>query len=147
MHAEIEIDAAPEKVFYWLEDSQRVMRWMPKVKVSEDLEVTPERVGSTFRQVYEENGRPMEFQGRVTAFEENRRIGVHLQGQFFDLDTVYTLEDLGGRTRLSQEADVTYKGLFKWMAPLLNLISKKSSQRELEEGFERLRGLSEGEAS
>jgi hypothetical protein len=56
----IDIDAAPERVFYWLDDAEHVMQWAKGVVENEDLVKTEVKVGSTFRQVFEENGRKME---------------------------------------------------------------------------------------
>lgn len=42
----IKIDAAPEKVFYWLEEPGRAMQWMTSVTGSEIIDETPDRVGT-----------------------------------------------------------------------------------------------------
>ena len=100
------------------------MQWAKGVVENEDLEVKEGGVGSTFRQVYEENGRKMEFQGKTTAFEKNRRVRVFLTGKMFDLDVDYHLEDLGGRTRLTQDSEVQFKGAMRFMAPVMTLFMK-----------------------
>lgn len=139
----IDIDTSPDRVFYWLDDSKRIMKWAKGVVENEDLEITQERVGSTFRQVYEESGRKMEFQGRCTAYEANKRIGVHMVGKMFDLDVDYELEDLGGRTRLTQNSEVKWKGAMKLASPLFTLMAKDQGEKCIKEDFGRLKGLAE----
>lgn len=139
----VDIDAAPERVFRWLDDSQRVMEWVEGVVENEDLEVVDGRVGSTFRQVYVENGRRMEFHGRVTAYERDRSLGVHLVGDLFDLQVDYSLDAQGGTTRLTQDSEVRFKGLWKLLGVVMCKLAKKSGQRKLAEDFGRLKKLCE----
>ena len=53
----VEIDQPLDAVFPWIADSQRAMKWMTSVSASEILEETPEKVGTTFRERVEENGK------------------------------------------------------------------------------------------
>ena len=142
----VDIQAPPDKVFYWLDDAKRVMEWVDGIIENEDLEVTENNVGSTFRQVYEENGRKMEFHGVCTAWEKNRHLSVHLVGKAFDLDVGYDLEPIAGdATRLTQSSSVEFKG-FVWrvMGTLMMPFMKKAGIKKLEEDFGRLRALCEG---
>ena len=107
----LEIDAPPQRVFAWLGDSERALQWVPNLVESEDLAVTENKIGSTFRHVYLERGRRMEMQGAVIAYERDRRFACELRGEMFDLTVNYALEDLGGRTRLTQESETRFRGL------------------------------------
>ena len=140
----IEINATPERVFYWLDDSQRILQWVPNIVENEDLEVTEDKVGSTFRQVYDENGKRMEMQGVVTAYTPNRQVACDICGDIFDLSVDYQLEDLGEKTRVTQTASVRFKGfIMKTIGPLLMLFAKKSSTKQLEDSFAKLKELAE----
>ncbi len=139
----IEIEAPPERVFYWLDDAERVMKWVPNIVENEDLVVTEEKIGSTFRQVYLENGRRMEMHGEVTGYEANRRLTTEISGDVFDLLVDYHLEDLGGRTRLTQDSEVRFKGFFKIIGPIMTPFVRKASLKQLEESFATLKTLSE----
>ena len=98
----IDIGAPPDRVFYWLDDAQRVMQWLPNIVENEDLEVTENRVGSTLRQVYLENGRRMEMHGVVTGYEPNRRLACDITGDVFDLSVDCScFAKSGGRIELS----------------------------------------------
>ena len=119
------------------------MKWVPNVVENEDLEVTENKIGSTFRQVYLENGRRMEMSGTVTGYEANRRLTLEINGDAFDLFLDYRLEDLGGRTRLTQDSTVRFKGFLKIIGPIMTPFVKKSSMKQLEDSFATLKGLAE----
>ena len=141
---QLDVEAPPETVFEWLGDPERFMQWAKGVVENEPLEETPDKVGSTFRQVYEERGRKMEFQGRVTAWEDNRRLGIAMTSSCFDLDVDYTLEPTPQGTRLTQDSEVTFKGFMRFVAPLMAPFMKKSGEKCIREDFGRLKALAEG---
>jgi uncharacterized protein YndB with AHSA1/START domain len=140
----LEIDAPPERVFAWLGNSERALRWVPNLIESEDLEVTPSRIGSTFRHVYQERGRRMEMRGTVTAYETDRHFACELTSDMFDLSVDYRLESMGRRTRLTQESETHFKSLpLRLIGALLTPLMKKASQRGLADSFGKLKRLAE----
>lgn len=139
----IDIDAAPDKVFYWLDDPDRVMKWLSNVVENENLHETENRVGTTFRQVVKENGRRMEIQGTVTAYEPNKRLAVHLIGKGFEADADYRLEQLGDGTRLSFFSDAQFQGVMKLIGPLMAPFIKKGTLEQLARDFAKLKALCE----
>jgi len=76
----IVIKSSAERVFYWLGDPSRAMEWMTSVTKYEIINKTPDWVGTTFSEYIEENGRGTEMRGVVTEFEENKQIGMFLEG-------------------------------------------------------------------
>ena len=141
----LEIDATPEQVFLWLDDNERLMKWLPNIVENENLEVTDDNVGSTFRQVYLEKGRRMEMHGTVTAYERNRRLACEITGDAFDLDVDYLLEDVDGRTKLTQYSEVHMKGFFRIVGFLMGPIIKKTSSNQADGSFTKLKQLVEEE--
>ena len=141
----VEIEAPCEGVFAWLNDAQRVMQWVPNVTENADLQVTEDGVGSTFRQVYLERGRRMEMHGLVTGYEVNRRLTLEIRGDAFDLFLDYRLEDLGGRTRLTQDSVVRFKGLLKIIGPIMAPFVRKLATKQLEESLAKLKALAESD--
>ena len=103
----VEIDRPIDEVFRLT--NEHVAEWSIIVVEDELIEEKPEGVGTTFRTVTEENGKRMEFQGVVTRYDPPRLNAIMLTGDSFDLDILYTFEDLGGRTRVTQQCDVTGK--------------------------------------
>lgn len=140
----VEIDAPPEHVFYWLDGSDRAIEWVPNLVENEELEVTDGRVGSRTRSVFLEHGQRMEMISEVTVYEPSRRIEAELTGDMFDLTVDYQLEDLGGRTRVTQYSEARFKGFFmKLLSPIMLFMSKKSSMKQLEDSFAKLAELAE----
>jgi len=141
----VDIQATPATVFAILTDGKRLAEWVEGVIENEELEMVEGITGSTFRQVYEESGRKMEFQGVVTAYELDRAMAIHMVGSCFDLDVGYRLEALEDDrgTRLIQDAVVHYKGLWKVLGFLMAPFMKKSGAKRLAEDFGRLKRLCE----
>ena len=94
----VDIQASPEQVFRWIDDPACSRQWILNLVEDEIIEETPSKVGSTWRQVYEENGRRME----MVVYEPNKRLSCVIRGQMFDLDEDYQLQDFGGSTRSIQ---------------------------------------------
>lgn len=139
----IEVDAPPERVFAWLGDGERAKQWVPNLVESDDLERTPDGVGSTFRHVYVERGRRMEMHGKVVAHEPPDRLAIALTGPF-DLYVEYQLDDLAGRTRLTQRSEVRFKNRAMALAALLmRPLMRKASSKQTEESFGKLKRLIE----
>jgi hypothetical protein len=120
----VEIDRPIDEVFRLT--IEHVAEWSIIVVEDEVIEKTPEGVGTTFRTVTEDRGRRMEFQGVVTKQDPPYTHAIHLTGDMFDIDTAYVFEDLSGRTRVTQFADVTGKGIFKWFMLLFGWMMNKS---------------------
>lgn len=131
--ASIEIDRSIAEVFTYA--NEKVAEW--SLTVVED-EVVEEKhgMGTKFRCVTEERGYRMEFQGVITRWEPPAQSAVYLTGKSFDMDCEYRFEDLGGRTRVTQESEVRGKGFVKIIFFLTGWLMKKqgceAARRELE---------------
>jgi hypothetical protein len=139
----VEIDRPIEEVFDYALNN--VAEW--SITVVED-EVLEEKsgggVGTTFRTVTEEKGRRMEFQGVVKQYERPTLHAITLTGQHFDIDIEYRFEDLGGRTRLTQQSEVTGKGFVKVMFVLFGWLINKSGCKAVENELMSLKRHAEG---
>ena len=112
----IDIKSSPEAVFGWLENPQKAMQWMTSVSGGEILHETPERVGTTFREVVEDENGSMEMHGMITGFEANNSIAFHLESRVNIVDVEYRVEKIDEGTRLDYQANI------KWKFPV-NIIS------------------------
>jgi carbon monoxide dehydrogenase subunit G len=142
----IEIDAPPAVVFKWIHDPACNRRWLPNLVEAEVLKSEPGEIGSRFRQVYVENGRRMEMTGTVTGYEKDRYLACELTGPFL-LRVDYRLEDLGGRTRVTQNSDVMMQGFMKIIGVLLKPLMKKVAAKNAGEAFSKLKQLAEADRS
>jgi hypothetical protein len=142
----IDIDAPPARVFKWIFEPDRNKLWLPNLVEAEVLKAVPGEVGSTFRQVYVENGRRLEMFGTVTGYEQDRYLACEITGPFL-LRVDYRLEDLGGRTRVTQNSEVTMKGFMKIIGILLAPMMKKMAAKNSGSVFSKLKQFAETDRS
>jgi len=108
--ASIEIDRPIDEVFTYT--NEKVVEWSLTV-VEEEILDERNGVGTTFRCITEEKGHRMEFQGVITRWEPPTDSAISLTGKSFDIEAHYHFEDLNGRTRVTQESNVSGKGIVK----------------------------------
>jgi uncharacterized protein YndB with AHSA1/START domain len=140
----IEIGSPPERVFYWIGDPERAKVWMTSVTHTEILHKTPGWVGTTFREVVEGDEGSTELHGVVTAYQPNRSMGFHLSGKYNVVDVEYYLEDIRGRTRLTQQTAMRFKGLAGVLSVFMGPVFKRQIVTQLDAEFARLKELCEG---
>ena len=140
------IDAPVEIVFLYLEDSDRLKRWVPNLVEDESIVETPEKTGSKFRQVFLERGKTMEMTGEITDYVENEVVRVIMAGDMFGLDVGYRLKSLSeAQTEVTQETQIKFKGLMKFVAPIFVMLSKISSKDPQAEAHAKLKEMAEEE--
>lgn len=123
--ATIEIDRPIEDVFRLA--NEHIAEWSIVVIEDEVINETPDGVGTTFRSVTEDQGKRMEFQGVVTRYDPPYLNAVTLKNNVLHIETEFQFEDLSGRTRVTQTAEVKGKGFYKPMMFVFGLFMKKSS--------------------
>jgi Polyketide cyclase / dehydrase and lipid transport len=121
------ISKPPEIVFPWISEPEKAMKWQKNVKGGEILVNKPERVGTTFKETIEENGRSLQMHGTITEYAENRLMGFHLESNIHSVDVSYTVEEMNTQTRVSVFA------IIKWKFPMnvLSLFLHKKMERNL----------------
>jgi uncharacterized protein YndB with AHSA1/START domain len=139
----IEIKSAPEKIFSWLEDPTRAREWMTSVSKTEIIKQVSGMVGTTFREFVEEDGRGTEMRGVVTDFVSNKRLAFHLEGDYNTVDVSYTLEENGKLTRLSQIAEIRFKGLVRIFSIFFGPLFKRKIIKQAQREFAKLKELCE----
>jgi uncharacterized protein YndB with AHSA1/START domain len=143
----IDINNTPEKVFHWLNNPERAMAWMSSVSKTELLHETTDMVGTTFREIVEENGQWTELHGVVTDYRPNQLIAFHLSGKFNVVDVEYRLEEIENRTRLTQNANIRFKSFMRVLSILIGPMFKKKIMDQLQKEFAELKELCECGAS
>ena len=139
----IDINSTPEEVFHWLDNPERAMTWMSSVSKTQILHETPGMVGTTFREVVEENGQWTELHGVVTGYRPNQLIAFHLNGKFNVVDVAYRVQGIENRTRLTQTASIHFKSFMRVLSVLIGPVLKKQIVGQLQKEFARLRELCE----
>ncbi len=105
----IDIHSTPEAVFGWLSRPEKAMEWMTSVSKTEILEEKAGMVGTTFREVVEDDSGSMEMRGTITAYEPLHSISFHLGSRVNALDVTYCIEPIAGGVRVIEDADVQWK--------------------------------------
>ena len=140
------IDAPAATVFLWLEDNDRLKKWVPNLIEDEPLVETPDRIGSRFRQVFLENGKEMEMTGEITAFVENERMRVDMTGEMFNLDVDYILRAVSeSQTEVTQNTEIRFKGMMRLFMPIIFVMSKFSSSHPQDAAHDALKSMAEAE--
>ena len=112
----IEITCSPEKLFSWIDDPDKAMRWQKNVKSGEIIIETPERIGTTFKEEIEEDGKRLTIFGEITGYIQNKSISFHLKSKIHEVIVKYSL---AGNTNLTK---VTVDSIIKWKFPM-NIVS------------------------
>ena len=139
----IQINATPERVFYWLEEPEHAMQWMTSVTGGEIVKETPNKVGTTFREYIEEEGRGIEMHGVVTEFVSNERFAVRLESRLNVVKVSFSLEEKGGTTKLVQDVDLQFKGMLRVFSVFLRASIKRKITSQAQREFSRLKELCE----
>ena len=106
---ENEILKPPEIVFPWIAEPEKAMKWQKNVKGGEIIINKPEIIGTTFKEVIEEDGNSLEMYGIITKYTENKIIGFHIESKIHEFDVSYSLEEINKATKISIEAIIKWK--------------------------------------
>lgn len=139
----IDINATPARVFYWLKDPERAMVWQRNVSKIEILHETLDMIGTTGREIIEENGRSVEMHVVVTDYRENQSLAMHLDGKFNTVDVEWRIEEIGERTCLTMHSNIRFKSFIGVLSILMRPIFKKRIVVQLREEFANLKELCE----
>lgn len=143
------INCTPAQLWPWIEEPDRQKQWMKGLLENVSTSEGPTRVGSTFRMTIQEGRHVADYEGEITNYDYQRRLGVRFWGKTLkgvELAADYQLQDLGGRTRLDYvaTADTAQAGFFmKLMMPLFKLFSAA----QLRGFMKTLQHLAEAEAA
>jgi len=138
-----EVACSPAALFPWLAEPEKAMRWQKGVKKGEIINATPQKVGTTFREEMEEDGGRLEMLGEITEYVPNRWIAFHLESKIHKLDVRYTVEKLGGKSRLIVESEVTWKFPMSVVSLFIGRRIKAGILRQFESEVGELRKLCE----
>ena len=139
----IDIAISPDVVFSWLSKPERAKVWMRSIVETEIINETDNVIGTTFREVIEENGRRYEMHGSVTGYIENKLLAFQLTGKYNETKVRFTLADTPDGTCLTQHASIRFRGIMKIAALLLSPLIKKNIIKQSQKEFLKLKELCE----
>ncbi len=131
---EDEILQLPEKVFLWIADPEKAMKWQKNVKGGEIIKNDPKIIGTTFKEIIEEDGNTLEMSGVITKYEKDRIIGFHIESKIHIFDVSYTVEGRGNITKFTIEAIISWKFPMNIISLFIRkkIVEKLTKQLELE---------------
>lgn len=103
----------------------------------------PGKVGTTFIEVVEENGKSTELQGIITALKPNQLISFKLTGVYNDTEVVYHVVGSEDKTLLTVEAFIRFKSFTKFVMIFMGPIFKKKIRTQFMNEIEMLKHLCE----
>jgi carbon monoxide dehydrogenase subunit G len=115
----IDVTPAPELVFAYLSDFANAAEWDPGIAEARRLTPAPTEVGSRFEVVALFRGRRQRFEYVVTDYEEGSRVALRGEGEKALSDDVITVAPRGSGARVTYEADLRLKGLYRVAEPFL----------------------------
>ncbi len=139
----VEIDRPPADVFPHLIASDQRLAWMGALTESEQVTEGEPRLGTRFRDVFEDHGQRIEIDAEVVEWKPNERLATRLRGSAFEATARQNLVEVDGRTRLVTTIDTEYKSR---VARLMAGVVTRHAQRRLEEDLVRLKAIVERES-
>ena len=127
-----EILKPPEFVFPWLAEPEKAMQWQKNVKEGEIIINRSEVVGTTFKEVIEEDGNRLEMQGVITKFIENQAIEFHLESKIHQLDVGYSVEEFNKATKITVDARINWKFPMNLLSLFIGKKMKKGIAEQME---------------
>ncbi len=107
---------------------------------SEQVTEGEPRLGTRFRDVFEDAGQRIEIDAEVVEWKPNERLATRLRADAFEATARQDLEEVDGRTRLVTTIETDYKGR---VARLMAGVLTRHAQRRLEEDLVRLKTIVE----
>jgi len=131
---EDEIIQLPEKVFPWIADPEKAMKWQKNVKSGEIIKNDQGIIGTVFKEVIEEDGNTLEMRGTISKYKKDQIIGFHIESKIHIFDVSYILEGKGNKTKFTIEAIIHWKFPMNVISIFIRekIVEKLKKQLELE---------------
>ena len=108
----IDINCKPEDVFPWIDEPNKAMLWQKGVKSGEIIKETPEKIGTTFKETMEEDGKSLEMHGMITNYIPNELISFQLESKIHKVRVNYSIK---GET---EKSIVLIDSTINWKFPM-----------------------------
>lgn len=111
----IEIQSKPEEVFSWIDNPDKAILWQKGVKSGEIIRETPQKIGTTFKEEMEENGKSLVMFGEITDYFQDKLISFHFESKIHKVDVKYSIIENNNKSIVTVDSKI------KWRFPM-NLI-------------------------
>jgi carbon monoxide dehydrogenase subunit G len=134
---EIDVAKAPEEVFAWLYDGDKVPQWTSGLEGYEVLG-GPVAAGTKIRQTLEVSGTRRTFEEEIISYEPPAAAASRFKLEGIAVESSFRVTPNGAGSQISRTVTAKAEGL---SARFLLPIVQSHLERKLEGDFERLRGL------
>ena len=134
----VDVAAAPEAVFPWLLEEEKVRRWQSGLERYERADDGPLRVGSRIHEDLVVSGYSLALELEVVALDPPRRADLRFEGSGFKAVNEYRVEPAAGGARVTWalQGDAT-----SFKARLISSMVQAKLQEKLDGDLARLRDL------
>lgn len=105
----IKILQRPEELFPWIAEPQKARLWQKGIKDETIIKETKEKIGTTYKEVIEENGKSLEMTGVITDYKQNKLIAFHIESKIHNVDVIYSIVGDGNKSILTVESKIIWK--------------------------------------
>jgi uncharacterized protein YndB with AHSA1/START domain len=127
------INAPLELVFNTVADIRNFSKAVPDIMDVEFLSDQKLGVGTRFRETREINGKEAATELEVTEYDENNHIRLVSDSYGTVWDSIFTVDNVGGKTKLTLVMDArAYKLLPKIMNPIMKFFIKKAIDKDMD---------------
>jgi polyketide cyclase/dehydrase/lipid transport protein len=129
--SEVIIDRAKSDVAVYAANPDNAPEWYVNIKSVEWKTPRPLSVGSRIAFVAHFLGRRMAYTYEVVEFVAGERFTMRTTEGPFPMETTYTWEALGERTRMTLRNRGTPAGFSKWLAPFMSGAMRRANRKDL----------------
>ena len=136
--ASIDISSDPNDIFAWIDNPDKAMHWQKGVKTGEIIKKTSEKIGTTFREELEENGKSLIMYGEITDYIPNKLISFQLESKIHRVYVKYTVVGNANNSTVSVDSTIRWKFPMNFISLIIGykiktkiLVQTKSELSEL----------------
>ena len=141
--ASVEISCKKEEVFSWINEPDKAMRWQKGVKGGEILHETSQRIGTTFKEEMEENGKRLVMFGEITDYIPNESISFQLESKIHRVHVKYVVAGGKGKSTVVMESTINWKFPLNMICLFIGHKIKAKIHQQTESEFAALKRLCE----
>lgn len=139
----IDIFCEPEKVFSWIDQPEKAMHWQAGVKGGEIIKETPQRIGTTLKEVMEENGKSLIMYGEITDYIPKKSISFRLESRIHKVDVKYSVAGDSSNSIVTMDSLIIWKFPMNFICLFIGSIIKNKIFDQTKAEFAELKRLCE----
>ena len=140
----IDVAVPPQFAFDWVADVENISRWQSGVFASQLLTPGPARVGSRFTETLKVMGLKLTSTCEVKELASPKTYAFDANGSQMNYTARFDFAPApGGGTRITHQATIAMRGLWKLMEPMV----RAEGTKEIKEEFRKLKSAMEADAA